>query len=963
MRKYQLILLFSLMICFTLSTPSDAKDSSIDFTEEEILFMDQHPEITVGVDPLFVPFEFIDDNNNYNGIAADYLLLIGEKTGLSFKVVEGLTWPETYDLAMSGQIDLLPAVSRTIEREHHFLFTESYYRFKRVIVTRDDETEISGIEDLTGLSVAVQRNSSHHSYLISKPGINLSLYNSVEDALTAVANDTERVFVGNIATTNYIIRNTGLTGLRFTAFDTEDEQGLHMAIREDWPQLVSILNKSIESIDEEERMAIYNKWIGLEGGIDYARIARMALLIGLIVATVLGVSFYWNFRLKREVEERRKVQSDLEEAKKVAEEANEFKSGFLARMSHEIRTPLNAITGMSYLLGKTGLTLTQEMYTDRISQASANVLSIVNDILDYSKIEAGRIELEEVSFSMDKVIQDVVNIVSYKIEDQGIGFRLSKDPRLPNWYYGDPKRIEQVLLNLLNNAAKFTSNGEVALEMKMIAREDEIYHVAFTISDTGIGMTKEQVDNLFNPFVQADSTINRRFGGSGLGLSIVKNLVEMMGGKIQVYSSPGQGSTFVVDMSLKVDMESEKGYLKAISGKQFRDIKTLILEKSGANMNLIDSYLSAFGMHCELTSSPSSAVRMLEEPDGKFSKAYDLLILDYDTPEDPLDFVRSLRANDRISKMPKVMILLPMMREDLMDSIKEEGIDIGIGKPIIPSILLNGILEIFRLKPITEAKSYEEGLGKDAGKWGNKSVLIVEDNKTNQMIASTLLKQAGIDTIIASDGREGFEKFKLNKDKISMILMDLHMPVMNGYESSEEIRKISKDVPIIAMTADVVLGVKDKCTSVGIDDYISKPFDPEMFLQKVGMILDYGIVTDEDESSRNVDSKDEMLVDKVKGLRNMGGNKELYLQVLRQYKDENLDTPGQISQLVSLERYKEAANLVHKLKSSSGSIGADSLYEISIRFQRALEKGHMESIEGLHVEFKGVLVGTLEEIR
>jgi two-component system sensor histidine kinase/response regulator len=371
-------------------------------------------------------------------------------------------------------------------------------------------------------------------------------------------------------------------------------------------------------------------------------------------------------------------------------------------MSHEIRTPLNAIMGMAYLLKKTEITLTQSMYIDRITQAANNMLSIINDILDFSKIEAGKVQLEITSFSMDQVIQDVVNIVSYKINEQGIGFRLAKDPLVPNWFFGDSKRIEQVLLNVLNNAVKFTSAGEVSLDIRLMAKENDKHHISFIIKDTGIGMTEKQINKLFTPFEQGDSSINRRFGGSGLGLSIVKNLVDMMGGEIKVYSTPDEGTTFIIQLSLPVDKEKEEVYVKALSAKHFRDIRTLVLEKSGANINLIENYLSNLGMHCELTSSESSALSMLEAANGKFVKPFDLFIIDYDTPaEGGFNLVERIRNNNRITKIPKLIMLLPMMREDLFDKLNQYGIDMGIGKPIIPSVLLNGILDIFNLKAVS----------------------------------------------------------------------------------------------------------------------------------------------------------------------------------------------------------------------------------------------------------------------
>ena len=810
MRIYFTHLIVLLLLVAALLCPAYAFESHIDFTDDELSFIQEHKTIRIGIDPGFVPFEFINENDEYVGITADYLSLISQRTGLQFELVDNLTWPEVYDLAISGEIDLLPAIGKTPEREEYFLFSEPYYYFKRVIVTKDTDTNISDIDDLEGHIVAVQRNSSHHSYLLDHPKINISLYDSVETALTAVATGEETAFIGNLATTNYLVRSTGITTLRFVSFEAERKLALHFAVRKDWPELVDILDKAMASISESEKLAINSKWIDLEAKIDYGPIVRTLAIVGAVIVIVIIVSFFWILKLRKEIKQRKLIQKDLEIAKSEADDANEFKSGFMARMSHEIRTPLNAITGMAYLLKKTNLTLTQKMYADRITQASSNMLSIINDILDFSKIEAGKVELEITSFSIDQMIQEVVNIVSYKIEEQGIGFKLSKDPLVPNWFFGDAKRLEQVLLNLLNNAAKFTNEGEVSLDIRLIAKENEKYHLSFVVKDTGIGMNEDQIKRLFNPFVQGDISINRRFGGSGLGLSIVKNLLDMMGGEIQIFSTPGEGSAFIINISLSVDREKEEVYVKTLSGDHFKNVRTLVLEKTGSNMNLIQSYLGAFGMHCELTTSSASALSMLEASESKFSKPFDLFIVDYETPEEGgFSFIESIRNNNKITDKLKFIILLPMMREDLFDKLDEYGIDIGIGKPIIPSILFNGILDIFNLKAVsaTHPKKIEIASSEFLDK--SYSVLVAEDNKTNQLIEKALLQQIGIEAIITPDGKAAVEEFNRNKDKIALILMDLHMPVMNGYDAQKEIRKISSTVPIIAMTADVILGVRE----------------------------------------------------------------------------------------------------------------------------------------------------------
>lgn len=949
------LIILMIIVFTTIASFCAVAENSISLTEDELAFMKAHPLIRLGVDPGFVPFEFIDDNGEYKGITADYLALISEKTGLQFEVVKGLIWPEAYDMALAGEIDALPGIGKTSEREEYFLFSEPYYYYKRVIVTRDTETDISGIEDLEGFAVAVQRNSSHHSYLLSYPHINLSLYDSVEAALTAVATGTEKAFIGNLATTNYLVRSNGLTDLRFISFEAEKQQALYFAVRKDWPELINIFNKAMDIITESEKLTINKKWVELDTDIDYRPIIRILSIVGAFIAVFLSVSFFWIARLKKEIRQRKQIQLELEKAKHEADEANEFKSSFMARMSHEIRTPLNAITGMSYLLKKTQTSLMQSMYIDRITQAANNMLSIINDILDFSKIEAGKVELEITSFSMDQVIQDVVNIVSYKIDEQQIGFRLSKDPLVPNWFFGDSKRIEQILLNVLNNAAKFTSSGEVSLDVRLTAKENDTYHIAFTIKDTGIGMSEEQVNKLFTPFEQGDSSINRRFGGSGLGLSIVKNLLDMMGGEIKVFSTPNEGSTFIIYLPLNIDKEKEAIYKKAISANHFRDVRTLVLEKSGANINLIESYLSNFGMSCELTSSEASALSMLEAAnENKFAKPFDLFIIDYDTPsKGGFRFIEAMRNNNKIAKLPKIMMLLPMMREDLFDRLNEHGIDIGIGKPIIPSVLLNGVLDIFNLKAVSGSQpssSRESGPTKLEKHY---HVLLAEDNKTNQLIARALLKQIGIESIIANDGKEAIEQYEEHMDSIDLILMDLHMPVINGYEAAKKIREISTKIPIVAMTADVILGVRDKCEQSGIYHYISKPFNPDHFIQTIKDIIM------ENESDIYMDRA---VLDRQLGLKNMGDNLVLYHQVLEEYRNENQNTLDRLNAAINEKRYEDAKQIVHKVKSSSGSIGAKSLQEVAISLQKALNEEKNEEILLLQDKFSKILRKLLEEI-
>lgn len=958
-RIFVLILCFSLLIA--VASASSADEIIIELTEEERVFIEEHPIISLGVDPTFVPFEFIDIDGQHKGIARDYINLLSERIGIQMVVTENLTWSEAYELAVEKKIDVLPCVSLTKERKRYFNFSEPYYYFQRVIIIKNSNNLIKGYEDLKGIYVAVHENSSHHSYLKEYSEININLYNTVEQGLMAVSEGTEVAFVGNLATSSHMIKSLGLTDLKYIAFEAKSKKSLHFAVRDDWPELVSIIDKGLAIITDEEKIEINNRWIGFENEIDYSGIIRVALFIGIVILLIMLVSFFWISKLKKEVEKRILIEEDLLLAKYEAESANRIKSSFLARMSHEIRTPLNAITGMAYLIKKTDVTITQKMHLEKITQASGNMLSIINDILDFSKIEAGKIEIENISFDLDKVIQSVINIVSFKVEEQGIGFSLIKEPKLPNIFFGDPKRIEQILLNIINNAVKFTNEGEVSLGIRLIANQGNKYHIEFRIKDTGIGMSEEHLEQLFEPFSQEDSSINRRFGGTGLGLSIVKSLIEMMNGKIEVYSTIGEGSIFIIKLVFESDIKKEKA-----AAVYFQDIKTIILDKTVVNLNKIGSYVESFAIDAELITSSSLVIEMLEENSRKYIKAYDLLILDYDTPDGGgFEFIKKIKMNDKILKKPKIIVIFPFMREDLFEHI--DDIDIGISKPIIPSVLYNGILELFKTRAFSSKVLDEDSKYKESGVTSKTYyALVVEDNKTNQFIAKSILEEVGFIVLLADNGEIGVSKFKENQEKLDIILMDLHMPVMNGYDATTLIRDMDDKIPIVAMTADAVTGVEEKCRQYGIDFYISKPFEPELFIDRLIQIIEEKKYTKQNLENGKLHSDNKNyqvgVLDEEDGLMHLANNQELYNAVLKEYLKENMNTTSNLTEVIKIQNFPEAIQIVHKIKSSSASIGAKHLYEVATALQKALESNDLLNIAKLHLEFNSTLTQLIEEI-
>ncbi len=935
------------------------------FTETEKEFIKAHPVIRLGVDPKFIPYEFIDTDGIYKGITADYLKLITERTGLQFEIEKGNTWEQAYEKGVRKQLDVLPCVGKTQERERYFLYSDSYYLFQRVIFINEDNDHIKSFMDLKNRSVAVQINSSHHGYMRNiAPNTSLNLYSTVEAALKAVADGKEEAFVGNLATSSYLAKANGITNLKYIKIQPDETEYIYFAVRNDWPILVGILNKALADINEAERIEINNRWIGVEHEVDYTQVIKIAGIIGAVMAIVFIVSTYWIVRLKAEVKVRKQIEAQLKIAKEDAEYANHVKSSFLARMSHEIRTPLNAITGMVYVIKKTNVTAMQKKYLDKVTRSAQDMLGIINDILDFSKIEAGKIDMERVSFNLDDVLQQIISILSFKIEEQNIDFSMERDPQLPALFWGDQNRIQQILLNLVNNAVKFAADGKVSVSIRLISKVEDSHCIEFSVKDTGIGMSNEQLKQVFTPFSQADSSISRRFGGTGLGLSIVKSLVELMGGSIEASSSIGEGSTFVVHLTLEADQNAEDEEKKKIATVFFQDIRVLVVEKSTFYSDLIGKYLSSFNIAAEFASSEAGAMEQLTRESMESGTSYNLLIVDYETLQDGvINFCTKVKGLPHLKEVPKFIVMIPVTKEELFEKLEAAGLGFVITKPIIPSVLYNEFVEVLKIN-VLEIRDQSSSLNNETtiNLDYPYHVLIVEDNKTNQFIAQSILTEAGFKVTLADNGLEGYEVFRKNSGDFDVILMDLHMPVMNGYETAEQIRKISPDIPIIAMTADAIVGVEEKCKKTGISHYISKPFDPEQFVEKILQVVKS---FNQEEKIRKADQTGEnsAVLDEEDGIKHLGGKADLYCMVLKEYYNENQEIIAILRQAIDNKAYFDAEQIVHKIKGSSGSIGAKGLYEVAADLQRVLASKDEEAIPLYYKKFTDLLKRLLEEIK
>jgi|GEM_PF-671046 len=616
--------------------------------------------------------------------------------------------------------------------------------------------------------------------------------------------------------------------------------------------------------------------------------------------------------LEEKVEERTK---ELEVAKIKAEGATKAKSEFLANMSHEIRTPMNGIIGMTYLALQTKLDEKQKKYIKRIDTSAKTLLNIINDILDFSKIEAGKLSIEKVKFDMYELIDSVINIIELKAYEKNLELIVSYDIDMNKQFYGDPLRISQILINLLNNAVKFTPEGSVKLIIKKL--KDDRY--MFEVSDTGIGLTQEEQNKLFKSFSQADGSTTRKYGGTGLGLIITKQLVELMKGTIYVESEKDVGSSFVFDIELQSMDENEKTY------NYFSDKKVLIVDDNQLWQEILENVLKSFKVNIDVASSGYDAIEKVKQN----SCGYDLILMDWNMPKlNGIEATKLVNEHCKSSTPPTIIMVSSFRQEAIVQEAKDVGIDIFLQKPINPSILNDLLTELFIEEinqTIKQTKNIKNLKNSIASLEGSK-ILLVEDCVLNQEIIVGLLEESKIDLDIVGNGKEALELF--DKNSYEMILMDIQMPVMDGYEATKQIRQKDTKIPIIALTANVMTKDIVKTEEVGMDEHLNKPIDVDKFY---GILLKYISRKKEIKNSIPEDKSSQLprfeQIDTSLGLEYMADNAKLYKKILNsfyeKYKNVNVE---ELKQLYT-NSFEEFKTFTHTLKGLSKNIGAVSLHE------------------------------------
>jgi len=948
------------------------------------------------------PKVYTAENGRPAGLFVELLNEMARLEGWQLRYVS-CEWADCLARLEQGQLDLMPDVAFSVERAQHYDFHTVSVANSWSQIYSNPQLKVMSLADLADKRIALLQGGIQQAFLAQLMASGNYAYRSVP--VTSLDQGYAAVIAGEadavVTNSFFAARNGGKYKLHETPivflpsnlyFATAHGRNADLLERID-AHLTAWRHNSDSIYFEALHHAMadppdmlvphWARWL----------FAALGTALALLIAVSLLLRWQVEQRTRalaqtaRELEDQRanlehlviERTAELAAAKEEAERLTRVKSEFLANMSHEIRTPMNAVLGMLYLALKNELPPGLRNQISKAQGAAHSLLGIINDILDFSKIEAGKLEIEQVEFGLDAVLEQLTDAIGYQAAHKGIEFLIRYDPTIPRRLIGDPLRLGQILLNLCGNAVKFTEHGEVELSFRCLYVNETDLTIQVCVRDSGIGMTPEVQQKLFEKFTQADQSTTRRFGGTGLGLAISKNLAELMGGRIWVEDSrPGKGTTicFTVHLPIAKAAQARSRELVEEAGPLLRGIRVLVVDDNEVSRDILTELLRYF--HMDVGTAPNGAAA-LAALQAATANPYDLVLMDWRMPGMNGDeATQRIHRDATIPQKPKIVMITAYGREEVLRLAEQAGVDGFLIKPVSPSTLLDTILPVLGRGRILEREEKRHASKTElavSGQLAGALLLLVEDNDINREFATELLRSEGIEVDEAENGQIAVAK--VQQRDYDAVLMDVQMPVMDGLEATRRIRALADTpggerfagLPIIAMTALAMARDAEQSRAAGMNDHVTKPIAPDQLMaalakwvhlpaQRAGKPVamaapQAGVIPPDLLALASLDAHE--------GIRRIGGKAEAYRKQLRRFREHYPNAIAELRRLAAEQGAQRAEEYCHALKGVTGNLGAHALYEKIAEIDTRLKQGALPDAAALN-EADALLQQVIREI-